>query len=120
MSCIRPMLRREDSEYMLTRSKAAILRLSEGAPLVVTAVVGCRLAKSKLSFIIRHVILSGSFFDTGVKKLDTAFSEDRRPSVSPQRRGSTSLLVIVDSTLRFFKGGGDKDASLAFIFALAG
>lgn len=46
--------------------------------------------------MIRQVILSGSFFDAGVKKLDTA------------------LFVVVDSTLRFFKGGGDKDASLAF------
>ena len=25
----------------------------------------------------RQVILSGSFFDVGVKKLDTAFSKDR-------------------------------------------
>ena len=105
---------------MLTRSKAAIFRLFDGAPLVVAAVVGWYLAKSRLSLIIRHVILSGSFFDTGVKKLDTAFSEDRRPSVSSQRRGSISLLVVVDSTLRFFKGGGDKDASRALTSALAG
>lgn len=51
--------------------------------------------------MIRQVILSGSFFDAGVKKLDTAF------------------FVVVDSNLRFFKGGGDKDASLACASPLA-
>ena len=70
--------------------------------------------------MIRQVTLSGSFFDTGVKKLDTAFSGDRRPSVISLIRRPSHLLVVVDSTLRFFKGGGDKDASLAFIFPLAG
>ena len=30
--------------------------------------------------MIRQMILSGSFFDAGVKKLDMAFSEDRSPS----------------------------------------
>lgn len=50
--------------------------------------------------MIRQVIISGSFFDAGVKKLATAF------------------FVVVDSTLRFFKGGGDKDASLAFASSL--
>lgn len=69
--------------------------------------------------MIRQVILSGSFFDVGVKKLDTAFSKHRSPSVSSLRTGSTNLLVVVDSTLRFFKGGGDKDASLAFASPLA-
>ena len=65
--------------------------------------------------MIRQVILCGSFFDAGVKKLDTAFSEDRSPSVRSLKAESIHLLVVVDSTLRFFKGGGDKDASLAFV-----
>lgn len=65
------------------------------------------------------MMLSGSFFDVGVKKLDTAFSEDPSLLVSSLRTGLTHLLVVVDSTLRFFKGGGDKDASLAFISFLA-
>lgn len=42
--------------------------------------------------MIRQVILSGSFFDAGVKKLDTALSEDRRPSVSSLRTGSPTYL----------------------------
>ena len=69
--------------------------------------------------MIRQVILSGSFFDAGVKKLDTAFSEDRSPSVTSLRVGSIHLLVVVESTLRFFKGGGDKDGCLAFFWPLA-
>ena len=40
------------------------------------------------------------------------------PSVGTLRAGFSHLLVVVESTLRFFKGGGDKDASLALAFAL--
>ena len=69
--------------------------------------------------MICQVILSGSFIDVGVKKLDTALSKDQSPSANSLRMGSIHLLVVVDSTLRFFKGGGDKDASLAFLFPLA-
>ena len=67
--------------------------------------------------MIRHAIRSGSFFDSGVKKLETAFSEVRRLSVRSLRKHRPTLLVVVDSTLRFFRGGGDKDA---FLFPLAG
>ncbi len=69
--------------------------------------------------MIRQVILSGSFFDTGVKKLDTAFSRNRDSSGNSPRTESAYLLVVVDSTLRLFKGGGDRDASLAFAFLFA-
>ncbi len=68
--------------------------------------------------MICQVILSGSFIDVGVKKLDTALSKDQSPSASSLRMETIHLLVVVDSTLRFFKGGGDKDASLAFAFPL--
>ena len=66
--------------------------------------------------MIRHVNFCGSFFDAGVKKLDTAFSDDYQ--LGTLRAGSNHLLVVVDSTLRFFKGGGDKDACLAPAFVL--
>lgn len=70
--------------------------------------------------MIRQVILSGSFLDAGVKKLDMAFSENRSSSVNSLKTGSpTYLLVVVDSTLRFFKRGGETDASLAFASLLA-
>ena len=69
--------------------------------------------------MIRQVIFCGSFFDAGVKKLDTAFSRDYCFHQSAHREQDLShLLVVVDSTLRFFKGGGDKDASLALAFVL--
>lgn len=32
---------------------------------------------------------------------------------------STHILVVLDSTLRFFNGGGDKDDSLLFAFVFA-
>lgn len=44
--------------------------------------------------MIRQMIFSGPLFDAGVKKLDMAF------------------LVVVDSTLRLFRRGGETDASL--------
>ena len=71
--------------------------------------------------MIRHVIFCGSFFDAGVKKLDTAFSSDCGLSVCSIGAGSKHPLVVVDSTLGFFKGGGDRDASRAwdFLFLLA-
>ena len=43
--------------------------------------------------MIRHMIFSGSFFDAGVKKLDTAFSKDRNPSAYSLRTGATHLLT---------------------------
>ena len=68
--------------------------------------------------MIRQVTFAGSFFDAGVKKLDTAFSRNRNSSVASRRTGSNHLLVVVDSTLRFFNGGGDNDASLAVAFVV--
>ena len=67
---------------MLTRSNAAIFVFCGGGVFVVTATSGSNLPKRRLSLMIRHVILSGSFFDAGVKKLDTAFSEDQISSVN--------------------------------------
>ena len=101
---------------MLTRSNAAIFVFCRGGVFVVAATSGSELPKRRLSLMIRHVILSGSFFDVGVKKLDTAFSKDRISSVNSRKMHSTHLLVVVDSTLGLFNGGGDKDASLAFAF----
>lgn len=69
--------------------------------------------------MIRQVILSGSFFDAGVKKLDTAFSEGLTCQYTSLSLISIHSLVVVDSNLRFFKGGGDKDASLACASPLA-
>ena len=43
--------------------------------------------------MIRQIIFSGSFFDAGVKKLDMAFSKDRKPSACSLRKGATHLLT---------------------------
>ena len=80
----------EPGNHMLTRSKAAIFRLLSGGPLVVS---GWYLAKSRLSLMIRQIILSGAFFDAGVKKLDMAFSKDRNLSACSLRTGATHLLT---------------------------
>lgn len=73
---------------------------------------GSCLAKSRVSLTTRQVNLSGSFFDTGVKKLATAFSVQRygKSALLPYHMYS---LVVVDSNLRFFRGGGDSDRALS-------
>ena len=43
--------------------------------------------------MVRQIILSGSFFDAGVKNLDTDFSKDRNPSACSLRAGATHLLT---------------------------
>lgn len=40
--------------------------------------------------MIRQVIISGSFFDAGVKKLATAFSKDRSSSVDLLERDQST------------------------------
>lgn len=57
--------------------------------------------------MIRHVILSGSFLEIGVKKLETALSNKSDQAWS--RELVVYLLVVVDSTtFLFFVGGGDR------------
>jgi hypothetical protein len=61
-----------DATYCLTKSNAAIFLL----PVVgVRAVDAAYRPTRRLSFTIRHVIFSGSFFDSGVKKFATALPE---------------------------------------------
>ncbi len=65
---------------------------------------------------MRHVTGSVSFFDDGVKKLETALPED---SVSQNMidgiKRYKAVLVVVDSIFRFV-GGGDSEAPSAFLF----
>ena len=76
------------------------------------SVLGEYLANSRLRLMTRHVILSGSFFDVGVKKLAIALP-DTRPLSAIRRYAfyQRYLLVVVDSNLRFLRGGGDSDPS---------
>lgn len=76
------------------------------------SVWGEYLANSRLRLITRQAIFSGSFFDVGVKKLAIALSNAR--TLSAIRRCvflQKYLLVVVDSNLRFLRGGGDSDPS---------
>ena len=52
----------------------AIFRLFTDGSSVWFGGFGRYLAIKSVSFTTRHVILSGSFLDAGVKKLETAFS----------------------------------------------
>lgn len=62
---------------MITKSNAAIFFFSTDASLFSTE-EPLYLPMSKLSFTTRHVVLSGSFCEAGLKKFDTAFSGKRQ------------------------------------------
>jgi hypothetical protein len=59
---------------LFTKSNAAIFFLSVAASCVLFAKEPLYLPTSKLLFTTRHVILSGSFCEAGLKKFETAFS----------------------------------------------
>ena len=59
-----------------------------------------------------QTILSGCLFDTGVKKLATAFSDESSVSRTHGTSRLKYLLVVVDSNFLFFEGGGESDSSL--------
>lgn len=66
--------------------------------------------------MIRHVTASGSFLEVGVKKLDTVFSTGllfKDGEMVGSRCQTRYVLVVVDSTFRFFSGGGERDCLLS-------
>ena len=65
-----------------------------------------------MSLTTCHVILSGSFLDAGVKKLETAFSTSSQRQVLALDTVIYLLVVVDSTTFRFFVGGGDKDSPL--------
>lgn len=89
-----------------TKSNAAILRLLCAAR-GVTGDAAYR-PTSRLSLTMRHVILSGSFLDKGVKKLATALPTSAINMVHHSL--CMDGLVVVDCCFRF-DGGGETPLS---------
>jgi len=80
-------------QVLITKSKAAIFCFPGVASCLVSTEEPLYLPTSKLSFTIRHVILSGSFCEAGLKKLETAFSVQSEHNLPTNTRRTTYELL---------------------------